>query len=114
MPLTSYGKNAARNAITGAALYAAAFTTAASGDTPGTEVSGGSPAYARKAVTWTNGAAGAASASVVWDIPASTTVASVGLFDAATAGNFVGWVDNADVTVSGQNTVTANWTYTQS
>jgi hypothetical protein len=48
-------------------------------DTADNEVSGGSPAYARKAVAWTAAAAGSAppTGNVVFDVPASTTVSWV-------------------------------------
>ena len=52
-----------------------------------TEISGGSPAYARKAVTWT-GAAGVRSpnANLVFDIPAGATVTNWRGFTALTGG----------------------------
>jgi hypothetical protein len=60
------------------------------------EVSGGAPAYARKAATW--GAAAARSkattASMVFDVPAGTTVRWCGFWDALSAGNFLGMVPN--------------------
>jgi hypothetical protein len=60
------------------------------------EVTGGSPAYARKAATWAAASAGskATSASVVFDVPASTTIGWVGFWDASTAGNFLGMTPN--------------------
>lgn len=60
------------------------------------EVTGGSPAYARKAATWAaaSGRSKATSASMVFDVPASTTVRWVGFWDAVTAGNFLGMVPN--------------------
>lgn len=60
------------------------------------EVTGGSPAYARKAATWAaaSGRSKATSASMVFDVPAGTTVRWVGLWDAVTAGNFLGMVPN--------------------
>lgn len=52
-----------------------------------TEITGGSPAYARKAVTWT-GAAGvrSPSANLVFDIPAGATVTNWRGFTALTGG----------------------------
>lgn len=60
------------------------------------EVTGGSPAYARKAATWAaaSGRAKATSASMVFDVPASTTVRWVGFWDAVTSGNFLGMTPN--------------------
>src|SRR5690242_14087501 len=60
------------------------------------ELAGGSPAYARKALTWAaaSGRSKATSASAVFDVPASTTVRWVGFWDASTSGNFLGMVPN--------------------
>ena len=60
------------------------------------EVTGGSPAYARKAATWAAASSGskATSASMVFDVPASTTVRWVGFWDAVSAGNFLGMTPN--------------------
>lgn len=67
------------------------------------EVTGGSPAYARKSATWAAAASGAkaTSASMVFDIPASTTVRWVGFWDASTAGNFLGMTPNGGGTPQG-------------
>lgn len=60
------------------------------------ELTGGSPAYARKALTWAaaSGRSKATSASAVFDIPAGSTVAWIGMWDAITAGDFKGMVPN--------------------
>jgi hypothetical protein len=54
-------------------------------DTASNEVTGGSPAYARKAVAWNAAAAGAitATASVVFDVPTGTTVSWVSFWNVA-------------------------------
>lgn len=64
------------------------------------EVTGGSPAYARKAATWAaaSGRSKATSASMVFDVPAGTTVRWVGIWDAVTAGNFLGMTPNGAAT----------------
>jgi hypothetical protein len=57
------------------------------------EVTGGSPAYARKGLTWSAASAGSkalAATLPTWDVPAGTTVMWVGTWDAVTAGNFLG------------------------
>jgi hypothetical protein len=56
------------------------------------EVTGGSPAYARQALTWASAAANskALSGTYTWNVPASTTVYWVGFWDAVTSGNFQG------------------------
>lgn len=56
------------------------------------EVTGGSPAYARKALTWAAAAGGAkalAATLPTWDVPAGTTVPWWGAWDAVTVGNFL-------------------------
>ena len=54
-------------------------------NTASNEVTGGSPAYARKAVAWNAASGGAATQNgdVVLDVPASTTVAWVSLWNSA-------------------------------
>ena len=60
------------------------------------ELTGGSPAYARKAATWAaaSGRSKATSASMAFDVPAGTTVRWIGIWDAVTAGNFLGMTPN--------------------
>lgn len=68
-------------------LHSAYSTTGAN------ELTGGSPAYARKGLTWGAAAAGAkalAATLPTWDVPAASTVAWVGLWDAVTVGTFLG------------------------
>lgn len=54
------------------------------------EISGGTPAYARQAITFAAAAGGAAAANVqpTFDVPAAASVQWVGFWDAVTAGNF--------------------------
>jgi hypothetical protein len=61
------------------------------------ELTGGSPAYARKALTWSAASAGAkalAATLPTWDVPSGSTVAWIGLWDAVTAGTFLGMLPN--------------------
>jgi hypothetical protein len=60
------------------------------------ELTGGTPAYARKAATWAAAAsrAKATSGAIVFDVPASSTVRWVGFWDAVTAGTFLGMTPN--------------------
>jgi hypothetical protein len=55
------------------------------------ELTGGTPAYARKAATWAAAASGskATSASMVFDVGAGATVRWIGFWDASTAGTFL-------------------------
>jgi hypothetical protein len=67
---------------------------------PGTtglnELTGGSPAYARVAITMAAAALGAkaASSAPTLNVPAGKTVRYVGFWDALTGGNFLGFVSN--------------------
>ena len=93
MPAADSLKNVMANAAAGAITHLALLT--ALSDTAPTEVTGGSPAYARKATTaWTSAAAGITttpSVAVTFDVPASTTVLAIGFYTAVTAGTFHGW-----------------------
>lgn len=65
--------------------------------TGASEVTGGSPAYARVAVTWSSAAGQSKSLSGTYtlNVPASTTVEYIGFWDASTSGNFSGMWPNA-------------------
>lgn len=60
------------------------------------ELTGGSPAYARKAVTWNAATAGAkaTSGTTVFDVAGGSTIRFVGFWDALTVGNFLGMTPN--------------------
>jgi hypothetical protein len=61
------------------------------------EVTGGSPAYARKALTWSAASSGSkalAATLPTWDVPAATTVGWIGVWDAVTVGTFLGILPN--------------------
>ena len=81
-------------------------------DDPGTngasEVTGGTPAYARKAMTWgaADGGAMAHSAAPTFDVPSGTTVKYVGLFSASTSGTFYGSDDVTNEVYGAQGTYT--------
>jgi hypothetical protein len=91
MALSNNGKHVMLDALASAAGYVS-LHTADPGTTGASEVTGGSPAYARKAQTW-NAASGGAldnSNAPVFDVPAGTTVTHFGLWSAASAGTFYG------------------------
>lgn len=99
----AYGSNA---------TYGAVYTTVPGG-TAGTEVTGGSPAYARKALTWTAGTVdGVATASATFDIPSGTTVAGVGVHTAVTAGTYLDGVAVTSQAFASQGTYTVTFTIT--
>ena len=78
------------NGTTHLSLHTAYSSTGAS------EVTGGSPAYARKAITYGAAAAEAkaASATPAFDVPTGTTVRFIGRWTAITAGTFLGMEAN--------------------
>ena len=100
---TAYGTNAA---------FGAVYTTAP-GATAGTEPTGGSPAYARKALSWGAPSNGVITATATFDIPAGTTIVGAGVHTAVTAGTYL---DGASVTsqaFASQGTYQVTFTYTQ-
>lgn len=110
---TTVMKNTLATAYSGAIAFFGLATTAP-GSSRGTEVSGGSPAYARKAANWGGVTAGVVVASpAAFDVPASTTVVGINAESAVTAGTYQ---DGATVTsqpFSSQGTYTVVATYTQ-
>lgn len=78
-------------------LYVSLHTTANTDAAAGTEVSGN--AYARQAVDFSVAAAGATSNNADVTFPTATgswgTITHLGLYDAASGGNYIGWSDLA-------------------
>lgn len=94
------------NAATHASLH-----SADPGTTGANEITGGSPAYARKALTWDAGTSdGQVTATAVFDVPANQAVTYVGLWDAATGGTFLDSVAITYATQATQGTISANLT----
>lgn len=87
-------------------LYAALFNGDPSG--AGVEVTGGSPAYARKAITMAAAAGGQIqiTADSVFDVPAAATVNYVAYYDASTAGNLLAYDDVTEEVFGAQGTYT--------
>jgi len=107
-------KSILSDAYKGSALYGA-LTTTAPGSSSGTEVSGGSPAYARKSLTWGSSSSGVVSATaVVFDVPTGTTVVGFQVHSAVTAGTYYDGVGITSQTFASQGTYTITPTYTQS
>jgi hypothetical protein len=100
------GKNVMLDALGAVAVWAS-LHTADPGAGGANEVTGGTPAYARKAITWNAAAAGVLDSSnqPVFDVPACT-VAYVGFFSAAAAGTFYGSGDVTDEVFAAQGTYT--------
>lgn len=111
---TAQGKENLAVAYGTNATYGALYTTAP-GATAGTEVTGGAPAYARKALTWAAGTVdGIVTATATFDVPTGISVVGVGVHTAVTAGTYL---DGATVTTqafASQGTYTVTFTFTQS
>jgi hypothetical protein len=106
MPYSALGKNAMLNAL-GALAVKASLHTADPGANGANEVTGGDPAYAKKTCAWGTAGSGtmALDGSVVFDVPAGTTVAFVGFWN--TAGSvFYGSADVTDEVFAAQGTYT--------
>lgn len=88
--------------ITHVSLHTDAYPQA----TGGNEVTGGSPAYARRAVIWDAASAGskALSAAVTFDVPGGVTIRRAGFWSAATAGTYFGDSDIPDEAYASQGT----------
>lgn len=107
MPYSTLGKNAMLNAL-GALAGFVSLHTGDPGDNGANEISGGSPAYARKAGTW-NAASGGSldnSNAPVFDVPAATTVSWVGFWSLASGGVFYGAANVTDKVFANQGTYT--------
>jgi hypothetical protein len=113
MPYSTAGKNLMLNALKGTnpttPITHVSAHTADPGDTGANEVSGGSPAYARKAIAFNAASGGTMDDSTngaVFDIRASTTVTHIGFWSASTAGTFLASADVTDETFAAQGTYT--------
>lgn len=107
--LSTLGKNAALDAIGTTYGFASAHTGDPGATGTANEVTGGSPAYARKAISWaaaSNGSKALQATFPVFDIPAGTTVAFIGLWTLATGGNYGGCWDVTDEAFAAQGTYT--------
>lgn len=115
MPVNTVAmRNILANAYATAAPFMALYSTVP-GTSAGTELSGGSPAYGRKASNWGAAANSAAVASpTAFDVPSGATVAGVGFHSAATSGTFLDGVGVTSQSFSSQGTYTVTATYTQS
>lgn len=109
---TTTQKNTLATSYGTAATYGAVYTTAPGGSA-GTEPSGGSPAYARKSLTWGAASGGVITVAPTFDIPTGTTIVGAGVHTAVTAGTYL---DGASVTsqaFASQGTYLVTLTYTQ-
>lgn len=93
MPLTDAGRNLLLTGGLSGSVSHIGIHTGDPSTTGANEVTGGTPAYARKAVAWSAASTGtqANSGALTFDIPLGTTCYHMGLFSAITAGTFYGW-----------------------
>src|SRR6266540_6517032 len=114
-------KNALLDSAVAGGLLTTPFLSLHTGFPPagGNEVTGGSPAYARKSITWNAAAAGSKSiaAAQTFDVPA-TTVRAVATYDASTAGTQKAWSPagasaRVSINVPDTTAVTANLIYSE-
>lgn len=98
------------------ATHAALFTAdPGTSGTASNEVSGGSPAYARKAISWTAGSSdGSVTAQVVFDVPAGTTITHAAVCSASSGATVLYSFDITDQAFATQGTYTLNLTATVS
>jgi hypothetical protein len=89
MALTTNGTNAMLNGLTAAATHVSLHT--ADPSTNGANEVSGSP-YTRELADWAAASGGTAvnSGSIVFDVPAATTITHLGYWSAGTAGTFYG------------------------
>jgi hypothetical protein len=113
MPFSTAGKNLMLNALKGTnpttPLTHASLHTASPGDSGTNEVTGGTPAYARKAIAYNTASGGTMDDStngITFDVPAGTTVTHVGYWSAVTAGTFLGYSTQTSETFGAQGTYT--------
>ena len=109
-------RNAMASAYGTAAPYGALFTADPGiADAATNEVSGGSPAYARKAMSWGAPAASAITGAPVFDVASGVTVTYFGVCNTVTAAAAT-VRDSVAITSQGfssQGTLTVTATYTQ-
>jgi hypothetical protein len=94
------------------------WASAHSGDPGATgtanELSGGSPAYARKAITWASATSATPSVKAlaatfpVFDVPPASTVSFIGFWTLDTGGTYGGCIDVTDEVYVGQGTYAFN------
>jgi hypothetical protein len=73
--------------------------------TPANEATGGSPAYARKATTWTVSGAQATGSAVTFNVPAGT-YSYMGVCSGSSGNNLVDWGPITPQVVASQTTIT--------
>lgn len=114
MAMTTAEKEALAIEFGADATHGALFTAdpGSSGTATG-EVTGGSPAYARKALSWTAGSSdGIVTAVAVFDVPTGTTVTHAAVCSSSSGSTVIYSVDITDQAFASQGTFTVTFTFT--
>jgi hypothetical protein len=110
-------KSVLSDAYKAEAPYGALFTAdpGTTGSATG-EVTGGAPAYARKAISWGTSTNGVVSGTATFDVPSGTTVTYAGVCKTitATTADVRDRVSVTSQTFSTQGTYTVTFTFTES
>lgn len=83
---------------------------------PGTEPSGGSPAYARKTIGWGSPSGGVITGSATFDIPSGTTLVGAGVHSSTSGTAAATYLDGTTVTsqaFASQGTYAVTFTFTE-
>ena len=109
---TTYAKNSLAAKYATEALFGAVYSAAGT-STAGTEPTGGSPAYARKSLTWSAPSSGVITTSWTADIPSGFTTAGYGYHTAVTAGTYVDGGALTSQAFSSQGSLVVSATFTE-
>jgi hypothetical protein len=107
MPYSTAGKNAMLDALAALAVKASLHSGDPGADGLANEITGGSPAYARKTIAWNAAATGNINlnGTAVFDIPPAATVSWVGFWNSAGTA-FYGSANVTDEVFAAQGTYT--------
>lgn len=108
MPNTTVEKNNLATKYGTDTPFATLFTTAPSGNTPGTEA-----AVTRQAVSWSAASNGIITATVTFNVGAGVTIAGAGVYSALTAGTYIDGATVSSQTFGSAGTYQLTLTYTQ-
>lgn len=109
MPATTTEKNSLATKYAADALFATLFSTAPSGNTPGTEIS-----VTRQSISWSAPSTGVITATVTFSVPSGNTVVGAGIYSASSAGTYIdgGSVTSQNFATSGTYQLTLTYTQT--
>jgi hypothetical protein len=112
---TAISKNNGASGVIAPMAYLALFTTVPAG-AAGTEVTGGTPAYARRAITWSAPVNGVSTGTIAtpFDVPAGVTVRGAGVMSAATGGTYLEGGAVTEQVFATQGTYNLTATFTES